>query len=90
MKTIKVNDTEVNCTHEVKVDDKNHQVTVHLTVTAEGKSLTHVMTVGSDDGKITDSYDQTAIQQDLDKFRQKHAQLLECKIRASKLASSLQ
>jgi hypothetical protein len=79
-----------NCTHEVKTDGKTHQVAVHVTFVAGDKGIAHVMTVGLPDTPLSAANDQTALQKDLDVFRQKHAELFESKIRTGKLAAALE
>jgi hypothetical protein len=94
MKTIKINDTDVVCNHEVKTDAKTHQTHVLLTVKAgsgdDAVELTHVMTIGAVDQPLPVGYDAAALQKDLDTFRQKHAELAESKLRAKQLAKSLE
>jgi hypothetical protein len=48
------------------------------------------MTIGAEDCPLPIGYDAAALQKDLDVFRQKHAELAESKLRAIKLAMSLQ
>jgi len=88
MKTIKVNGTDVVCSHEVKQDEQHH-TGIHVTVKAGDVELTHVLTVGSVDEPLPVNYDQAALQKDLDTFRQKHAALAEGKLRAKKLAAQV-
>jgi len=94
MKTIRVNDTDVVCNHEIKVDKKTHHTYIHLTVKAGSGSdaveMTHIMTIGALDQPLPAGYDAAALQKDLDTFRQKHAELAESKLRAKQLAKSLE
>jgi hypothetical protein len=90
MKTIQVNDTHVECSHEIKTDEKTFHTAVHLTVKAGNVQTTHVLTIGAEDCPLPIGYDAAALQKDLDVFRQKHAELAESKLRAIKLAASLQ
>jgi hypothetical protein len=90
MKILKVNNTDVVCSHEVKTDEKTQHTAVHVTVKTGDVELTHVMTIGAEDELLPLSYDAVALQKDLDLFRQKHAALAESKLRAKKLAQSLQ
>jgi hypothetical protein len=92
MKTIKVNDVDVVCSHEVKSDSAHH-TSVHVTVKAgkgeDAVETTHVLTIGSVDEPLAVGYDQAALQKDLDAFRQKVATMAESKLRAKKLAQGL-
>jgi hypothetical protein len=94
MKTINVNGTDVTCVHEIKTDDKTHTTAIHVNVKAgdgvDAVELTHVLTIGAEDRPLAAGYDSAALQKDLDEFRQKHAELAESKLRAKKLAQSLQ
>jgi hypothetical protein len=90
MKILKINNTDVVCSHEVKTDEKTQHTAVHVTVKADEVELTHVMTIGAVDEPLPVGYDVVALQKDLDVFRQKHAALAESKLRAKKLAQSLQ
>jgi hypothetical protein len=93
MKTIRINETDVVCSHEIKTDDA-HRTAVHVTVKAgEGNDaveLTHVLTIGAEDHPLPDTYDAAALQKDLDVFREKHARMAESKLRAKKLAQGLE
>jgi hypothetical protein len=89
MKTIRVNNTDVVCSHAVKTDDQ-HFTAVHVTVKAGDVETTHVLTIGSVDEPLPVDYDQTALQKDLDAFRQKVAAMAESKLRAKQLAKSLE
>lgn len=93
MKTIRINETDVVCSHEIKTDEA-HRTAVHVTVkTGEGADaaeLTHVLTIGAEDHPLPDGYDAAALQKDLDVFREKHARMAESKLRAKKLAQYLE
>ncbi len=93
MKTIKVNETNVVCSHEIKTDAAHHTA-IHLTVKAgEGNDaveLTHVLTIGAEDHPLPEGYDTVALQKDLDVFREKHAKMAESKLRAKRLAQTLE
>jgi hypothetical protein len=88
MKTIRVNNTDVMCSHAVKTDDQ-HYTAVHVTVKAGDVETTHVLTIGSVDEPLPVGYDQAALQADLDQFRQKIAAMAESKLRAKQLAKGL-
>lgn len=88
-KTIEVNGTTINCDHEVVTDPKTHQVVIHHTFEADGKSIEHHQTIGADDQPLPAGFDQAKLQEVADAFRQRHAALLESKLRAAKIASSL-
>jgi hypothetical protein len=88
MQTIRINDTDVVCSHEVKTDEAHH-TTIHVTVQAGDVNTTHVMTIGSVDEPLPIGYDTAALQTDLDLFRQKSAEMAESKLRAKKLARGL-
>jgi hypothetical protein len=92
MKTISINGVEVTCSHEVKTDEAHH-ASIHVTVTAgdgvDVVELTHVLTIGSVDEPLPLNYDATALQKDLDAFRQKAATMAESKLRAKQIAKSL-
>jgi hypothetical protein len=94
MKTIRVNETDVTCSHEIKVDKKTHHTCIHVTVTAgngdDAVELTHVLTIGSVDEPLPVGYDGATLQKDLDDFRERHAKMAESRLRAKKLAKSLQ
>lgn len=83
MKTIRVNETDVMCSFEIK----GHEI--HLTVKAEDVQATHVLTIGAEDGLLPEGYGQAELQRDLDIFREKHARLAESKLRAGRLAQGL-
>jgi|HubBroStandDraft_5_1064220.scaffolds.fasta_scaffold565153_1 hypothetical protein len=89
MKTIQINGTSVECSHEVKTDE-SHQTSIHVTVKAGDVETTHVMTIGAVDEPLPLSYDASVLQKDLDAFRQKSATMAESKMRAKSLASQLQ
>lgn len=83
---IKVNNTDVEVTHEVKLDPATHQTHIHVSATVGGITHTHVITVGAADEPIPSDYN---LQRDLDAARQKCAVMAESKSRAQKLASAL-
>jgi len=93
MKTIRVHETDVVCSHAVKTDETDH-TSVHVTVKAgdgnDAVELTHVLTIGSVDEPLPLTYDGAALQKDLDTFRQKVAVMAESKLRAKKLAQDLE
>jgi hypothetical protein len=89
MQTIKVNGLDIQSSHEVKTNEQTHHTEIHVTFEGEGKSITHVMTIGSADEPLPSNYDQAALQKDLDTFREKHAALFESKLRAANLAANL-
>jgi hypothetical protein len=92
MKIISVNNTDVQCSHEVKVG-KNHQTEIHLTVSASADgasvSMVHVFTVGLADGPLPSVFGPAEIQSEFDAFRKKHAEVCESKLRSKKLAASI-
>jgi hypothetical protein len=88
MKAIKVNETNVVCSHEIKTDEAHH-TSIHVTVEAGDVKTTHVMTIGSVDEPLPVGYDAAALQQDLDEFRRKVATMAESKLRAKQIAKSL-
>lgn len=89
MKKLKINDAEIQVSHEVKSSDA-HDTHIHCTFEADGKSITHVLTVGAVDQPLPVGYDRAALQKDIDEFKTKHATLFESKLRAAKLAASLE
>jgi hypothetical protein len=93
MKTIKINETEVVCSHEVKTDEA-HRTAVHVTVKAgagnDAVELTHVLTIGSESEPLPANYDAAALQKDFETFKQRHAELAEGRLRAKRLAQSLE
>lgn len=89
MKTIQINGTFVECSHEVKTDD-SFQTSIHVTVKAGDVETTHVMTIGAVDEPLSATYDAAALQKDLDTFREKSAAMAESKMRAKSLAAQLQ
>jgi hypothetical protein len=89
MKTIQINDTKIGYEHQVRTDPNTHHVYVDVSFEAEGKRVTHVMTVGANDQPLASSYDQVALQADLDAHVDRHAKLFESKLRAEKLAKAL-
>lgn len=88
MKIIRVNETDVTCSHEVKAD-QGHRPAIHLTVAVGELSLTHVLNIGSVDEPIPAHYDQAALQKDLDAFRRNAAAHLEGKLRARQIAEQV-
>jgi len=78
----------------VKVDEKTHHTSICVTVKAgdgpDTVELTQVMTIGSEDEPLPANYDTVAAQKDLDVFRLKHATLAESRLRAKKLAQTLE
>jgi hypothetical protein len=94
MTTIKINEADVVCSHEIKTDEKTNQTSIHVTVKAgdgnDAVKLTHVLTIGAEDHPLPEGYDTASLQRDLDVFREKHARMAESKLRAKKLAQSLQ
>ena len=92
MKTIRINETDVTCEHEIKISEAHHTA-VHVTVKAgdgsDAVELTHVLTIGAEDRPLPDGYSTESLQKDLDVFREKHARMAESKLRAKKLAQGL-
>jgi hypothetical protein len=82
---IKVNNTEVAVSHEVKADSL-YRTSVHVTATLGDVTHTHVVTVRSVDEPIPVGYD---LQKDVDAARQHCAEMAESKARAKRLAASL-
>jgi len=89
MKTVKINNTEIEVSHEIKSTEA-HDTHIHCKFESEGKSIVHVLTVGAVDQPLPVGYDRAALQKDIDEFKSKHAALFESKIRAAKLAASLE
>ena len=46
----------ISVSHEVVTDPKTHQVHVHCKFEANGKSITHVLTIGSQDEILPASF----------------------------------
>jgi hypothetical protein len=90
MKTIKVNGTDISVSHEVKTDAKTQHTSVHVTVAAEDVQTVHVMTIGSVDKPLPASYDGAALQKDVDSFKAECAAMCESRLRAKRLAQSIQ
>ena len=92
MRTIRINATDVVCSHEIKTDEAHHTA-VHVTVKAgdgsDAVELTHVLTIGAEDHALPEGYDTASLQRDLDVFREKHARMAESKLRAKKLVQGL-
>jgi hypothetical protein len=102
-KTIEVNGTSVDCSHEVATDAVTGKTFVRLKVKAndaDGVETEHRMTIGpyvepnarnvGPADALPIAYDQAAAQRDLDAFRQHHAAVAESNLRAKKFASSLE
>jgi len=86
---LKINETEIEVSHEIKSTEA-HDTHIHCRFEAGGKSITHVLTVGAVHQPLPAGYDRAALQKDMDDFKMKHATLFESKLRAAKLAASLE
>jgi hypothetical protein len=89
MKTITAQSIPVSVSHEIVTDPKTHQVHVHCKFEANGKSITHVLTVGATDETLSEAYTAANLQEDVDTFKQKHGERFASKLRALDLANSL-
>jgi hypothetical protein len=88
MKTITVGNKAIAVSHESVVDSNNHQLAIHCKFEADGKTITHVLTVGSSESVAT-GLDAATLQADLDAFKQKHAEQFASKLHAIDLANAL-
>ena len=89
MKNIKINDTQVECSHEIKTDESHH-TTIHVTAKIGDVETRHAMTIGAVDQPLPENYGQAELQRDLDAARQKCASMAESKLRAKQLAANLE
>lgn len=90
MKTITVNGTDIECSHESVMDEKANRPTIRLTVKCGDVESTHVMTIGPSGQGLPAEYGVEQIQKDFADFRQKCAEELEGRVRGLKLAQQVQ
>jgi hypothetical protein len=91
MKTYEINGNTITVKHAVEINPDTHQVHIRCTFSHDsGKKIEHILTVGAEGQPLPTSYDKTALQKDLNDFKQKHADLFESKIRAAKFAAELE
>lgn len=89
MKTYQINGTEISCSHEIKIDEKTHHVSILCKFSHEcGKSLEHVLTVGAENVPPV-GLTKESLQAAVDDFKQRHAEIFAGKLQAKELADSL-
>ncbi len=89
MKVLNIKGTSITADHNVVVDPVTHHPSIHVTVSNGAIATRHVMTIGAIDQPLPDNYDAEAMQKDLDAFVEKHATLLESKLRGAAIAKTL-
>jgi hypothetical protein len=87
MKTISIGSKNISVSHEAVVDPKNHQLAIHCKFEADGKTITHVLTVGSSESVAP--MDAATLQAEVDAFKQKHCEQFASKLQAIDLANAL-
>jgi hypothetical protein len=89
MKTIRIHETDVSCSHEVK-RQANGPTILHISADAGDGPIVHIHTIGSVDQPIPIDYDQQKLQDEFDAIRQRCAAMAESHRRGAKLASGLE
>jgi hypothetical protein len=89
MKTLTVGTKQIAVAHNIVTNPNTLETHVECVFEGDGKSISHRMTIGSADGPLPASNDATALQNDVDFFKEKHAAIFEGKLRAIKLAGAL-